>query len=83
MERGASDQLGGIVAATYGAKIMKDLGLLSDKYTVLVTGTVQEEDCDGLCWQYIYNENKVRPEFVVITEQQMGIYIEGNVDEWK
>ena len=66
--RGASDQLGGIVSATYGAKIMKDLGLLSDKYTVLVTGTVQEEDCDGLCWQYIYNEDKVKPEFVVITE---------------
>ncbi|HPR79416.1 MAG TPA: M20/M25/M40 family metallo-hydrolase, partial [Candidatus Limiplasma sp.] len=51
--RGASDQLGGIVSAVYGAKVMKDLGLLSDKYRVLVTGTVQEEDCDGLCWQYI------------------------------
>ena len=70
--RGASDQLGGIVSATYGAKIMKDLGLLSDEYTVLVTGTVQEEDCDGLCWQYIYNEDKVRPEFVVITEPTNG-----------
>jgi len=70
--RGASDQLGGIVSATYGAKIMKDLGLLSDKYTVLVTGTVQEEDCDGLCWQYIYNEDKVKPEFVVITEPTNG-----------
>ncbi len=66
--RGASDQLGGIVSSVYGAKIMKDLGLLSDKYTVLVTGTVQEEDCDGLCWQYIINEDKVKPEFVVITE---------------
>ena len=70
--RGTSDQLGGIVSATYGAKIMKDLGLLSDKYTVLVTGTVQEEDCDGLCWQYIINEDKVRPEFVVITEPTDG-----------
>ena len=70
--RGASDQLGGIVSATYGAKIMRDLGLLSDKYTVLVTGTVQEEDCDGLCWQYIYNEDKVKPEFVVITEHTNG-----------
>lgn len=70
--RGASDQLGGIVSATYGVKIMKDLGLLSDKYTVLVTGTVQEEDCDGLCWQYIYNEDKVKPEFVVITEPTNG-----------
>lgn len=70
--RGASDQLGGIVSSVYGAKIMKDLNLLSDKYTVLVTGTVQEEDCDGLCWQYIINEDKVKPEFVVITEPTDG-----------
>jgi putative selenium metabolism hydrolase len=70
--RGTSDQLGGIVSAVYGAKIMKDLGLLSDKYTVLVTGTVQEEDCDGLCWQYIVNEDHIKPEFVVITEPTDG-----------
>jgi putative selenium metabolism hydrolase len=70
--RGASDQLGGIVSAVYGAKVMKDLGLLSDKYRVLVTGTVQEEDCDGLCWQYIVNEDHVKPEFVVITEPTDG-----------
>jgi len=69
--RGASDQLGGIVSAVYGAKIMKDQGLLAG-YKVLVTGTVQEEDCDGLCWQYIINEDKVKPEFVVITEPTDG-----------
>lgn len=70
--RGASDQLGGIVSACYGAKIMKDQGLIPDSVTVLVTGTVQEEDCDGLCWQYIVNEDKIRPEFVVITEPTDG-----------
>lgn len=70
--RGTSDQLGGIVSAVYGAKIMKDLGLIPDEYTVLVTGTVQEEDCDGLCWQYIIEEDKIRPEFVVITEPTDG-----------
>lgn len=69
--RGASDQLGGIVSAVYGAKIMKEQGLLAG-YKVLVTGTVQEEDCDGLCWQYIINEDKVRPQFVVITEPTDG-----------
>ena len=69
--RGASDQLGGIVSAVYGAKIMKDQGLLAG-YKVLVTGTVQEEDCDGLCWQYIINEDNVRPQFVVITEPTDG-----------
>ena len=66
--RGTSDQEGGIVSAIYGAKIMKDLGLLSEKYTALVTVTVQEEDCDGLCWQYIIEQSKIRPEFVVSTE---------------
>lgn len=70
--RGTSDQEGGIVSAVYGAKIMKDLGLLSDKYTVLVTATVQEEDCDGLCWQYIIKEDNVRPAFVVSTEPTDG-----------
>ncbi|WP_312700014.1 YgeY family selenium metabolism-linked hydrolase [Sedimentibacter sp.] len=70
--RGTSDQLGGIVSAVYGAKIMKDLGLLNDKYTALVTGTVQEEDCDGLCWEYIIKEDEVRPEFVVSTEPTDG-----------
>ena len=70
--RGASDQLGGIVSAVYGAKILKELGLLPEGMRVLVTGTVQEEDCDGLCWQYLYNEQKIRPEFVVITEPTDG-----------
>ncbi|MDR0386980.1 MAG: YgeY family selenium metabolism-linked hydrolase [Treponema sp.] len=70
--RGSSDQLGGIVSSVYGARIMKDLGLLSGEYQVLVSGTVQEEDCDGLCWQYIINEDKIRPEFVVITEPTDG-----------
>ena len=70
--RGTSDQMGGIVSAVYGAKIMKNLGLLNDKFQVVVTGTVQEEDCDGLCWQYIIHEDKIRPEFVVSTEPTDG-----------
>lgn len=65
--RGGSDQEGGMASMVYGAKIIKDLDLFND-YTLLVTGTVQEEDCDGLCWQYIIQESKITPEFVVITE---------------
>ena len=56
----------------YGAKIMKDLGLIPEGYKILVTATVQEEDCDGLCWQYIHNEDKIKPEFVVSTEPTDG-----------
>ncbi len=70
--RGSSDQLGGIVSAVYGAKIMKDLDLIPRGYRIMVTGTVQEEDCDGLCWQYIHNEGGITPEFVVSTEPTDG-----------
>lgn len=65
--RGASDQKGGMASLIYAGKIIKELDL-EDNYTFLITGTVQEEDCDGLCWQYIINKDKIRPEFVVITE---------------
>ncbi|MDD3842578.1 MAG: YgeY family selenium metabolism-linked hydrolase [Candidatus Izemoplasmatales bacterium] len=65
--RGGSDQEGGMASMVYAGKIIKDLHLEAD-YTLLVTGTVQEEDCDGLCWQYIIEQDKIRPEFVVITE---------------
>lgn len=56
-----------MAAMVYGAKIIKDLDLAGD-YTLLVTGTVQEEDCDGLCWQYIVEKSGIRPDFVVSTE---------------
>lgn len=65
--RGASDQLGGMVSMVYAGKIIKDLKLEGD-FTLLVVGSVQEEDCDGLCWQYIIDKLNIRPELVVITE---------------
>jgi len=72
--RGASDQEGGMTAMVYAGKIIKDLGLEKD-YTLLITGTVQEEDCDGLCWQYIIEESQIRPAFVVSTEPtSLGVY---------
>ncbi|NCD19425.1 MAG: YgeY family selenium metabolism-linked hydrolase [Actinobacteria bacterium] len=73
--RGSSDQLGGVVAAVYGGRIAKDLGLLSAAYTYMVTATVQEEDCDGLCWLHLIEVDGVRPAFVVSTEAtDDGIY---------
>jgi putative selenium metabolism hydrolase len=72
--RGASDQEGGIAAAVHGARIAKELGLL-DGAQLWVTGTVMEEDCDGLCWQYILREKVLRPDVVVITEPtNLGVY---------
>ena len=70
--RGVSDQLGGIVSSVYGAKIMKEMNLIPADVKIMVVGTVQEEDCDGLCWQYIIKEDKIVPEFVVSTEPTDG-----------
>ena len=77
--RGGSDQEGGMASATYGAKIMKDLGLIPAGYKIMVVGSVQEEDCDGMCWQYIVNKyfpangiKKEQVEFVISTEPTDG-----------
>jgi len=72
--RGASDQEAGIAAAVHGARIARELGLL-EGIQLWVTGTVMEEDCDGLCWQYILREGVLKPDVVVITEPtNLGVY---------
>ena len=65
--RGASDMKGGVASSVYAGALLKQTGLPED-ITLYVTATVQEEDCDGLCWQYIVNEDGLRPDLVVITE---------------
>jgi hypothetical protein len=65
--RGTSDMKGGVASSVYAGAILKNKGI-PDDVTLYVTATVQEEDCDGLCWQYIVNEDGLRPELVVITE---------------
>ena len=72
--RGTVDQKGGMAAMVYAGKIIKELRL-NEQFTIYFTGTVMEEDCDGLCWQYLLNEEKLKPEFVVITEPtNLNIY---------
>lgn len=65
--RGTSDMKGGVASSVYAGAILKNRGI-PDEVTLYVTATVQEEDCDGLCWQYIVNEDGLRPDLVVITE---------------
>ncbi len=65
--RGAGDQEGGMAGLVYAGRIIKDLRLEGD-YSLWITGTVQEEDCDGLCWQYLVREGVLVPEAVVLTE---------------
>jgi len=66
--RGTTDMKGGFTSALYAVALLKQNDLVPDNVSLYVTGTVQEEDCDGLCWQYIYNEDQLKPEVVVITE---------------
>jgi len=72
--RGASDQTGGFVSVMFAAHAAKKLDIIRN-WAVWVVGSVQEEDCDGLCWQYILDENVIKPDYVVITEPtSLGVY---------
>ena len=72
--RGASDQKAGMASMVYGVKVLKEMDLLDD-FTLYVVGSIMEEDCDGLCWQFIINEGVIKPDYVLITEPtNLGIY---------
>jgi len=71
---GSTDQEGGPAAAVTSGKILKELGFDKD-LTFYVVGSVMEEDCDGLCWKYLIEEEKLRPDFVISTEPtNLNIY---------
>lgn len=72
--RGSVDQKGGPAAFITAGRILKELAFDRD-LTIYFTGTVIEEDCDGLCWKYLAEEENIRPDFVVITEPtNLNIY---------
>ncbi|HNW88456.1 MAG TPA: YgeY family selenium metabolism-linked hydrolase [Bacteroidales bacterium] len=65
--RGTVDQKGGPAAFVTAGRILKELGLDND-VTLYCVGSVMEEDCDGLCWKYIIEEDKIVPHVVISTE---------------
>ncbi|HWR91535.1 MAG TPA: M20/M25/M40 family metallo-hydrolase, partial [Desulfobacterales bacterium] len=69
--RGAADQKGGVASMVTAGRIIRELGLDRD-LTLYFVGSVIEEDCDGLCWKYIIEEDGIRPEVVVSTEPTDG-----------
>lgn len=72
--RGTVDQKGGVATMIHAGRLVKELGL-NDQFSIYFTGTVMEEDCDGLCWLHLLNEEKLKPELVVLTEPtNMNIY---------
>jgi putative selenium metabolism hydrolase len=65
--RGACDMKGALAAMVYAGGVIKKIGL-EDDFTLYITVTVQEEDCEGLCWDYIINQDKIIPHLVVLGE---------------
>ena len=65
--RGACDQKGAIAGLLAAARIMKSLDCLGG-CAVHVVITVQEEDCEGLCWFHLIEEEGLKPDAVVLTE---------------
>lgn len=65
--RGTTDQKGGVAAFITAGRILKEMGFDKD-VTLLFVSSVIEEDCDGLCWKYLIDEEKIRPELVISTE---------------
>jgi putative selenium metabolism hydrolase len=72
--RGSVDQEGGPAAFVTAGRILKELAFEGD-LTIYFVGSVMEEDCDGLCWKYLIEEEKIKPDFVISTEPtNLGIY---------
>lgn len=72
--RGTVDQEGGPAAFVTAGRILKELAFDRD-LTIYFVGSVMEEDCDGLCWKYIIEEEKIIPDFVISTEPtNLNIY---------
>ena len=65
--RGTVDQEGGPAAFITSGRILKELAFKGD-LSIYFVGSVMEEDCDGLCWKYIIEEDKIIPDFVISTE---------------
>ncbi|PIE86025.1 MAG: YgeY family selenium metabolism-linked hydrolase [Bacteroidia bacterium] len=65
--RGTVDQKGGIASFITAGRIIKELGLAKNMSLYFVSSVI-EEDCDGLCWKYIVEEDKLRPDIVISTE---------------
>jgi putative selenium metabolism hydrolase len=73
--RGSVDQKGGVASMVTAGRILKESGFDRD-LTIYFVGSVTEEDCDGLCWKYIIEEDRIKPDFVISTEPtNLNIYI--------
>ncbi|MBN2874558.1 MAG: YgeY family selenium metabolism-linked hydrolase [Spirochaetales bacterium] len=65
--RGTSDQTGGAAAMISAGRILKEMGY-AGQYSVWFVFSIIEEDCDGMCWKYLIEEEGFKPDLFVSTE---------------
>ncbi len=72
--RGSTDQKGGAASMITAGRILKEIGY-DGKFSIFFTFTIMEEDCDGMCWNYIIEKENLVPDFAVLTEPtNLGVY---------
>jgi putative selenium metabolism hydrolase len=73
--RGSVDQKGGAASMVTAARMLQELAY-DGAFSVYFTFTIMEEDCDGLCWNYLIEAEGLVPEMAVITEPtNLGLYL--------
>lgn len=73
--RGATDMKGGLAAMIFGVRLLAAMGasLGGDLYVACV---VQEEPCEGMAAQFLFEEEGLLPDFVVLGEPtNLGIAV--------
>ncbi|MCK4255357.1 YgeY family selenium metabolism-linked hydrolase [candidate division WOR-3 bacterium] len=72
--RGSVDQKGGAASMITAGRILKEIGY-NGNFSIYFTFTIMEEDCEGLCWKHLIENEKLIPHFVVSTEPtNLGVY---------
>ena len=65
--RGAADDKGPFASIFFAGKAVKDLGLAKE-VTVYISGSISEEDCEGLALGSFLSEKNINPDYVCISE---------------
>lgn len=63
---GATNNKGGLAAIVHAGAIIKELDLAADA-TVLVVGSIQSEECEGIAYKALFDVEKLYSHFVVLS----------------
>ncbi|NHJ31520.1 MAG: YgeY family selenium metabolism-linked hydrolase [Asgard group archaeon] len=80
--RGSCDQKGGLVTALYAVKLLKEIRFPKN-LTIYFVASIFEENAEGVNWQFIIKNLKIKPDAVLLTEpSNLGISLghRGRID---